>query len=827
VKSVQGWSALHWAAEYARTDCVRLLLQHGADAEACDMDGLTPLDWALKSHNGYGGRNHVALRSDCHDERVSVLVELVNAGARAGPNGSRPDRPLCAPGAVGYPRTLLHACAGGLTLNSLPLLRKLLARAPRDADLDCESGAGGTPLDLAVHSGWSEGALVLLNAGADVDAADDHQSTPLMRAASLKAAHGGCDLVRLLALRGANLHAQDVAGLTALHYAVRYRQPQAVRTLRALGANPLLRDRAGRTPEALARAEIPSGNPERAAILEALCAPECPPRVMAPGEDATCYAEEVAITGPGGDEEVHLPERSVFISEPVAGPGFRLRRAPLAVAGGDRCCACVNLCIPGLCPCLLRGEVVDVAEEEGEGIDDELIDDVVANLKPEEDPTQHPSIMRSLQLLLAGDDAQRSFATAVHVARPTGLARFDPAGELKLGVVGLAGAMIALRRLLPDCPPDEGWVKRVKAAIRLQAATSLERLTQLLLELDDDVSTQLASRQADKAARRMRGLWESRQGAAWLADARPCWRAALRAPTRPRSLPALMDALCDLRRSLLSVRMPLRVAQVEGEAARGAIRTVRLCAPSCLCAGGGCRATGVQYPLVLRQTAATGLGAFAAVDIPAGSLVSAFVGELVTTAEAERRSKANPNALDNFYTLDLDAKAWDHLRDGKDPAVVDPERFGNVARSFNHSCKPSLLRSAVEWEGQEAGPLVFLYAGAQISQGQELTWGTFDPWGVARVTLTRPPRQTTLPRGSRMASYANATAVRRPSGRKADGGRGAAERGVGADDADAVAGSSELGRGGGGQLDPADGVSPLTRARSRPRPRPTEKSGAK
>lgn len=61
-----------------------------------------------------------------------------------------------------------------------------------------------------------------------------------------------------------------------------------------------------------------------------------------------------------------------------------------------------------------------------------------------------------------------------------------------------------------------------------------------------------------------------------------------------------------------------------------------------------------------------------------------------------------------------------HAIDG--PAVIDPENFGNVSRMFNHACKPSLLRAAVEWKGQEGGPLMFLYAGRDLPAGQQLTW---------------------------------------------------------------------------------------------------------
>lgn len=41
-----GWTALHWAASTGETECAALLLERGADVNAPDSDGLTPLDLA-------------------------------------------------------------------------------------------------------------------------------------------------------------------------------------------------------------------------------------------------------------------------------------------------------------------------------------------------------------------------------------------------------------------------------------------------------------------------------------------------------------------------------------------------------------------------------------------------------------------------------------------------------------------------------------------------------------------------------------------------------------------------------------------------------------
>ncbi len=46
--SKQGISALHYAVHKGRTDVLRLLLENGADLEACDYQGCTPLITAAK-----------------------------------------------------------------------------------------------------------------------------------------------------------------------------------------------------------------------------------------------------------------------------------------------------------------------------------------------------------------------------------------------------------------------------------------------------------------------------------------------------------------------------------------------------------------------------------------------------------------------------------------------------------------------------------------------------------------------------------------------------------------------------------------------------------
>ena len=95
------------------------------------------------------------------------------------------------------------------------------------ADPDIREGGGLTPLHRAVFRGFYDVAVLLLDAGADVDARstkkpeDDMQlfdRTPLTQAAT----NGQVDVVRLLLRRGASFDLCDCNGRTAEHLARLY-----------------------------------------------------------------------------------------------------------------------------------------------------------------------------------------------------------------------------------------------------------------------------------------------------------------------------------------------------------------------------------------------------------------------------------------------------------------------------------------------------------------------------------------------------------------------------------------------------------------------------
>ena len=379
------------------------------------------------------------------------------------------------------------------------------------------------------------------------------------------------------------------------------------------------------------------------------------------------------------------------------------------------CCDCI-LCIPGLCACLSTSGVVDISAEL-KLFDAQLADETSHELDKGESASGGIHFWRAVGTGIRDIEEQprATFATGVHLA--THVRANAPAG---LPAVGLSVALLALRRLLPlvdDSELDSGWGKRVRGAAKSPAF--VDELCALLLELDDGAAKAM---QADVQSRDV-PVWQKMQAAAWLAEARPAWRARARqgrngAPLTPAALAGVMHSLLL---SLSSVHEPLLVKSDKVHSSGFA--SVRLCSPRCPCAAGGCRATGVQYPMQLRSAGegSIGLGGFATTFIPGGALVGPYVGEVTSAAAADAQSRASTSG--HFYALDLEAEAWARLRTpAGSAAVVDGSHFSNTIRFLNHSCKPNLGRAAVDWPGLEAGPLVALYALEDIQAGTELTW---------------------------------------------------------------------------------------------------------
>ncbi|RXL87733.1 ankyrin repeat domain-containing protein, partial [Citrobacter sp. AAK_AS5] len=80
----------------------------------------------------------------------------------------------------------------------------------------------------------AEIARLLIDHGADINAADSHGTTPLMVAAG----YGAQDIVATLEIGGATIDAHDNEGMTALMFAARCGRTEIVQELLSRQADP-------------------------------------------------------------------------------------------------------------------------------------------------------------------------------------------------------------------------------------------------------------------------------------------------------------------------------------------------------------------------------------------------------------------------------------------------------------------------------------------------------------------------------------------------------------------------------------------------------------
>ncbi|XP_070780503.1 ankycorbin [Enoplosus armatus] len=174
----EGKSALHVAAARGQTDCLSVILAHGADLSITDAAGFNPLHLAVKN-------NHI----ECCKKLIQSKcpVDAVDSSGKA---------------------ALHHAAASG-NIQTVQLLCEL--KSPinlKDAD-------GLTPLLLSAKHAHAEVCSTLLDCGAEVNASDNSGRTALMLASESNAV----SVVEVLVQRGADLSAVDSQGHDVAQYA--------------------------------------------------------------------------------------------------------------------------------------------------------------------------------------------------------------------------------------------------------------------------------------------------------------------------------------------------------------------------------------------------------------------------------------------------------------------------------------------------------------------------------------------------------------------------------------------------------------------------------
>ncbi|MFZ0535804.1 MAG: ankyrin repeat domain-containing protein [Candidatus Sulfotelmatobacter sp.] len=234
---------------------VRVLLANGADLEAKDDRGDTPMIVAVNDHN------------------IAMVKLLLEKGADVSVRNNYEETALTEAATSFDPEMLRIILSGNPDIKdkNAALLQAAengpvvihIADAPPSA-----TGQNDRAATTAPELPWVKNVQLLLDSGADIEARDEEGSTPLMRAA----AFGQTETFKLLLERGAKINVRDQGGLTPLiaaacscAIATMNSTYDIMKMLLEKGANVNARTRDGKTALIMA-----AGSPDSSASVKLL-----------------------------------------------------------------------------------------------------------------------------------------------------------------------------------------------------------------------------------------------------------------------------------------------------------------------------------------------------------------------------------------------------------------------------------------------------------------------------------------------------------------------------------------------------------------------------
>jgi ankyrin repeat protein len=244
-----GMTALLLAARQGAGEGVDALARAGADVNAADPDGTTPLIMSIiNSHYDVAARliEHGASLDLADAAGMTPLYAVIDMRHQE----PLVNRPLARPSGRLLPADVIRLLLDRGANPNVRLKTPLLMRQHNGGDP--QFGDGATPLMRAAKVSDIATMTALLDKGADPNLALRNGTTALMIAASRQGRNAGPELttiesMRLLVDRGAQVNAVNQNGESALHVAVT-RGDSLVRFLAERGAALDLRDASGRTP---------------------------------------------------------------------------------------------------------------------------------------------------------------------------------------------------------------------------------------------------------------------------------------------------------------------------------------------------------------------------------------------------------------------------------------------------------------------------------------------------------------------------------------------------------------------------------------------------
>jgi len=223
VRTVDGCTPLYFAVMENTPDIVAMLLDAGADIDAAENYGITPLICAFTRNNPKMAEVVKTLLSRCAD-----VERMANNGFAA----------------------LHQACCQSRPEAVVELLE-------HDVGVDSRSGTGFTGLAVAAFRGNTRVAELLLARGAKVDARVEYGNTPLY----LASAKGHIEVMKLLIGYRADPDKENTSGDTARGQVARTGNPELINCF--ANENKRRRDEDGKeddaTPAKRARTNAPQG----------------------------------------------------------------------------------------------------------------------------------------------------------------------------------------------------------------------------------------------------------------------------------------------------------------------------------------------------------------------------------------------------------------------------------------------------------------------------------------------------------------------------------------------------------------------------------------